>query len=154
MPIWPVAIIIMMYGLSFRTYHCFFTHSSDWYKLANKSAATSSVQQQPSSLVMTRLLTLRETLDHLLRRGKISFSSSLNLFLVQKAPVQPSAPQATSLVHVGDRVELVPRAADPAQRGVVVQQGRVRRRASRTDEGQARLVVAHLAWALAAQRRS
>ena len=154
MPIWPVAIIIMMCGLSFRTYHCSFTHSSDWYKLANKSAATSSVQQQPSSLVMTRLLTLRETLDHLLRRGKISFSSSLNLFLVQKAPVQPSAPHATSLVHIGDRVELVARAADPAQRGVVVQQGRVRRRASRTDEGQARLVVAHLAWALAAQRRS
>ena len=143
----------MMYGLSFRTYHCSFTHSSDWYKLANKSAATSSVEQQPPSLVMTRLLTLRETLDHLLRRGKISFSS-LNLFLVQKAPVQPAAPHATSLVHIGDRVELVARAADPAQRGVVVQQGRVRRRASRTDEGQARLVVAHLAWALAAQRRS
>ena len=73
---------------------------------------------------------------------------------MQKAPVQPAAPHATSLVHIGDRVELVARAADPAQRGVVVQQGRVRRRASRTDEGQARLVVAHLARALAAQRRS
>ena len=72
---------------------------------------------------------------------------------MQKAPVQPAAPHATSLVHIGDRVELVAGAADPAQRGVV-QQGRVRRRASRTDEGQARLVVAHLAWALAAQRRS
>ena len=72
---------------------------------------------------------------------------------MQKAPVQPAAPHATSLVHIGDRVELVARAADPAQRRVV-QQGRVRRRASRTDEGQARLVVAHLAWALAAQSRS
>ena len=78
---------------------------------------------------------------------------SLNLFLVQKAPVQPAAPHATPLVHIGDRVELVARAADPAQRRVV-QQGRVRRRASRTDEGQARLVVAHLARALAAQRCS
>ena len=72
---------------------------------------------------------------------------------MQKAPVQPAAPHATSLVHIGDRVELVARAADPAQRRVV-QQGRVRRRASRTDEGQARLIVAHLARALAAQRRS
>ena len=64
-----------MCGLSFRTYHCFFTHSSDWYKLANKSTATSPVQQQPPSLVMTRLLTLRETLDHLRRRGKIILQS-------------------------------------------------------------------------------
>ena len=72
---------------------------------------------------------------------------------MQKAPVQPAAPHAASLVHIGDRVELVAGTADPAQRRVV-QQGRVRRRASRTDEGQACLVVAHLARALATQRGS
>ena len=108
----------MMYGLSFRTYHCSFTHSSDWYKLANKSTASSSVQQQPPSLVMTRLLTLRKTLEHLLKRGKISFSSLSTCSSCKRLRFNPPPPTPPLLCTLEIVLNLLPALPIPLNDGL------------------------------------
>ena len=106
--------------LSFRTHHCSFTHSSDWYKLANKSAATSSVEQQPSSLVMTRLLTLRETLDHLLRKNLSPVSTCSSCKRLRFNPPPPTPPLLCTLEIV---LNLLPALPIPLNEGLLCNKG-------------------------------
>ena len=95
---------------------------------------------------MTCLLTLRPTSGE--KRNGEEGVGHFHLLLLQEAPIPPDTTTATSLVNVGDGVELVG-SIDPANGGVV--HGWVGASAPRPHQGQARLVLAHLTWAFAAK---
>ena len=122
------------------------TYSSDGDKLPHQSTSSSPIEQQPSSLIMTRLLTLQPTSGE--KRNGEEGVDYFHLLLLQEAPIPPDTTTATSLVNVGDGVELVG-SVDPANGGVV--HGWVSPGAPRPHQGQARLVLAHLTWAFAAK---